>query len=96
MSVLSGPPFHNRNSMVASYIVTQINTLNLIFYSMNLIITMSHTDIQIHDHSTILPMVLKDNMERKAILDLRVFQDTEDILDLQDHRELKDEWVIEV
>ena len=49
------------------------------------------------DHSTItLVMVLKDNMERKAILDLRVFQDTEDILDLQDHWELKDQKVIEV
>ena len=49
------------------------------------------------DHRTILLiMVLKDNMERKAFLDLRVFQGTEGTLDLQDHWELKDEWVIEV
>ena len=48
-------------------------------------------------HSIILlVMVLKDNMERKAFLDLRVFQDTEDTLGLQDHQEPKDQRVIEV
>ena len=58
---------------------------------------MSLINIPRKDRSTILlVMVLKDNMERKAFLGLRVFQETEDTLGLQDHQEPKDQRVIVV
>ena len=41
-------------------------------------------------------MALKDNVEILALVDLRVPQDIEEMLGLQEYLELKDQWVIEV
>ena len=48
-----------------------------------------------HDHSITILLVM-DGMEKKAFVDLKVHQDTEENLDIQDHQEIKDLWVIEV
>jgi len=41
-------------------------------------------------------MVLQDNEEILDFVDLKVYQDTQEKLGLQDHQELRDQWVIEV